>query len=514
MTDRPPRSRRGRKVWLSVAAALTVLAGLVATVGPPAGAQVAPSSAADDAYTFTSWDFGFGDPTDVFDGERRPVLRMDLDWWTVQGCRDCVLNWNKLDPAVDAAQDKGMRILLILSYAPPWANGGHENDKWFPTNDADWVAIVDATVRHFGAKVQAYEVWNEPNLAQFGNYGTGTDEERKARYWQLVALAHGRVKAGCPQCVVLAGGSAAGSRPANQPETPGRNDNESARWLEWGYQHGHGGDFDAVAHHPYPAWNSGKGPADAECDYYYWNQFGPPFYTDSKTGKTCGGELAAVRKVMLEHQDGAKKIWGTEWGYPTSGVGNQPSIEVIRDYAVQGVHMWRALDYTGPLFLYRYRDLAVYEGQPCLATEPECHFGVVKVDGTRKEPLYTDLKTKVYDTWPASLSSGQSLRRLAALRSPDGRFYLWMQGDGNLVLYQAGKATALWASNTTTGVSLANQTDGNLVISDAQGSPLVHSNTWTAHASTLRLQNDGNLVLYRNSDGKPVWDRFTNLLPA
>jgi len=40
-------------------------------------------------------------------------------------------------------------------------------------------------------------------------------------------LAHQQVKAGCPDCVVLAGGSAYGA-----PSTPARNENEPAAWLE------------------------------------------------------------------------------------------------------------------------------------------------------------------------------------------------------------------------------------------------------------------------------------------
>src|SRR5690349_4380827 len=76
---------------------------------------------------------------------------------------------------------------------PAVGDGGHADDKWFPTDDNAWTSIVQRVVQHFGDKVQAYEVWNEPNIESFGNYGS----DRKARYWQLVRLASDEIRAGC-----------------------------------------------------------------------------------------------------------------------------------------------------------------------------------------------------------------------------------------------------------------------------------------------------------------------------
>ncbi|MFI9510211.1 hypothetical protein [Nocardia sp. NPDC052566] len=302
-------------------------------------------------------------------GSQQPLLRLDLDWWYVEDQQGAALRWDRVDPAVDAAAARGMKVLLVLAYAPPWANGGHSNDKWFPVRDRDWSSIVDRTVAHFGNKVHAYEVWNEPNFVSFGNYGS----DRKTRYWQLVRIAKQRVKARCSTCVVLAGASGGGT-----PESGG-NPNESAVWLDWAYTHGYKLDFDAVAHHPYPAWSSGKGPADPECVNRWWNMFGP-----AAESPVCG-ELALVHSVMVERGDSGKKIWATEFGYPTEGLSSIPSREIIRNYLVQGVNMWRSLPYTGPLFLYSYRDRCSD------ATDPECHFGMVTDTFTAKEPITADL---------------------------------------------------------------------------------------------------------------------------
>ena len=47
-------------------------------------------------------------------------------------------------------------------------------------------------------------------------------------------------------------------------------------WLDWAYRNGYRDSFDAVAHHPYPAWNNGRSPSRPECVTRWWNMFGPP----------------------------------------------------------------------------------------------------------------------------------------------------------------------------------------------------------------------------------------------
>jgi hypothetical protein len=468
---------------LTGAAALVVAVGL-ATVGLRADAAVTPVY--DNGVVGFSEGAGTAglvgrlDRMDDYVGERKPMLRLDLNWWGVQGCDSCAPDFSTLDPVVDAAAARGIRVLLILTYAPPWANGGHDNDHWFPVDDGDWTAIVDATVAHFAGKVQAYEVWNEPNFVHMGNFGDGSAAARRARYWRLVEIAHARVHAGCADCVVLAGASGAGTPVTN---TRDGNPNESSVWLEWAYANGYGDDFDAVTHHPYAPWSVGLGPSYPECTApRWWNMFGPP---DEK----CG-ELAAVRAVMVRHGDGAKKIWATEFGYPSAGTGI--SAAQRRDFLEEGVRNWRALDYTGPFFLFSFADSP--RADCAGSADPECFFGVVDAAGAAKQPAYDGMRLALTDTRLESLAPGRSLHRASALWSSLGRFTLWLQGDGNLVLYQG--STVLWKVVNLKGVRLTNQTDGSLALFDVNGKKVWSTPTAGKGASTLIMQNDGNLVLY------------------
>ncbi|GIG89945.1 hypothetical protein Pen02_48810 [Plantactinospora endophytica] len=492
-----------------------------ATLAPTAPVAAGPASAAGwasvsvpvavdgraAAVTYTSADVGFAEGHGVVDGDlgrrldgmvaylpgRSPMVRVDLNWWYVQECRTCALRWDKLDTLVDAATARGIRVLVVLAYAPPWANGGHADDKWFPTSDADWTAIVDRTVERYAGRVFAYEVWNEPNNAAtsthsgYGNY----DGDARLRYWQLAKLAYQRIHAACESCVVLAGASGNGT-----PNTETSNPRESGAWLDWAYANGYGGYFDAVTHHPYPAWSVGFGPARPECRTRWWNQFGPPGESPA-----CG-ELAYVRSIMVKWGDGAKKIWGTEWGYPTAGTTVIPRA-TLRDHVVQGVHLWRSLTYTGPLFLFSYRDACTD------SADPECNFGVVNRDFTEKDILFPDLRDALSEQWRPVLESGQTMRRWANLLSEvvtgyPHRYQLSLQDDGNLVMYQQHGA-AYWATGTRDGVALVNQPDGNVVLRRADGTVVWPTGTGGSGPARLIMQHDGNLVLYRVSDAKVIW---------
>jgi hypothetical protein len=102
------------------------------------------------------------------------------------------------------------------------------------------------------------------------------------------------------------------------------------------------------------------------------------------------------------------------------------------------------------------------------------------------------------------LVPGQSLFPGDTLISPDHRFTLTYQTDGNLVLYQG--TTALWhtgTSNTTPG-EVAFQADSNFVVYQSGGQFVWQAGAGGLGGVRLVLQNDGNLVMY-NAPGAAVW---------
>jgi hypothetical protein len=111
--------------------------------------------------------------------------------------------------------------------------------------------------------------------------------------------------------------------------------------------------------------------------------------------------------------------------------------------------------------------------------------------------------------------------------------YATLQADGNLVIYTAPGA-ALWSTNTGghPGAYATVGTDGNLTISDADSRRLWSTRTpfggidqvglvlysgllmspggsWDATNATVKMQQDGNLVIYSKLTGHPLWSSNT-----
>ncbi|CAG8757786.1 15042_t:CDS:1, partial [Racocetra persica] len=106
------------------------------------------------------------------------------------------------------------------------------------------------------------------------------------------------------------------------------------------------------------------------------------------------------------------------------------------------------------------------------------------------------------------ITPNYSMNEHTQIVSPNGKYRLVMQTDGNLVLYDG--PTALWQSCTCGKgdgpYRMVLQTDGNLVVYAGNGLPMWTSNTCNEQVSYLAVQNDANVVLYdRNWNAK--WAR-------
>jgi hypothetical protein len=100
-----------------------------------------------------------------------------------------------------------------------------------------------------------------------------------------------------------------------------------------------------------------------------------------------------------------------------------------------------------------------------------------------------------------TLISGGTLTAGQTLTSADGHFELAMQSDGNLVLFVingGGTPRAVWSTGTSgdLGDHAVLQSNGNLVLLDANGQTIWSNNEGAVGCTNLKVQDDGNLVLY------------------
>lgn len=97
--------------------------------------------------------------------------------------------------------------------------------------------------------------------------------------------------------------------------------------------------------------------------------------------------------------------------------------------------------------------------------------------------------------------------------SDQGKYFLVMQFDGNLVYYRAN-GTARWNTQTQAypGAWAVMQGDGNFVVYTAGGQAVWNAGVQSAGAY-LGLQDDGNLVIRRASDQAALWNIGGDVVP-
>ncbi|GAA2251119.1 hypothetical protein GCM10010430_37620 [Kitasatospora cystarginea] len=95
------------------------------------------------------------------------------------------------------------------------------------------------------------------------------------------------------------------------------------------------------------------------------------------------------------------------------------------------------------------------------------------------------------------------LAKNTAWYSPDGSTALWVQDDGNVVLYHNNKP--VWVANGVipNGNVLVMQNDGNLVVYSAANAPLWSSGTAGHAGAYLAIYNDGHMNVEQN--GTVLW---------
>lgn len=216
-------------------------------------------------------------------------IRFDFIWPSIEHSRG-ERDFHLYDGFVKQAHQRGIRILALVSFAPGWANGdGPPNQP--PRDVSDWADFLRALVGRYmpcgdlatqegwtdGYGIQAWEIWNEPNVARFW-----TPPPDPAAYTRLLAGSYRAIKALDPRSVVLNGG----------PKMPTGGDCYAAScFIENMYAQGAKDFFDAMALHPY----TGRGAADG-----------------------MHSLVATVRAIMDANGDSNKPIWLTEFGYQGS----------------------------------------------------------------------------------------------------------------------------------------------------------------------------------------------------
>lgn len=174
---------------------------------------------------------------------------------------------------VDEARRRGLKVLLLLGWEAAL------------TDVQAWGDYVESIVRRYRGRVDAYQIANEPNLAKMWHKPKHADP---AEYVAYLREAYLRAKAADPNCVIVSAGLAVNGGMGDLAM-------DDVQFLRGMYAAGAGAYFDALGSHPY---GFAYAPEDNASN---------PIH--------CFRRVEEHRAVMVQHGDGAKPIWLTEFGW-------------------------------------------------------------------------------------------------------------------------------------------------------------------------------------------------------
>ena len=208
-------------------------------------------------------------------------------------------DFRPLERMLKVTERNQTRVLVSIVRSPHWALPEGE-DEGIPTNTQPFEDFMEALTTEFGGRVDAWEIWNEQNLA----FETGGFVDA-GRYVELLKAGYRGAKAGYPEALVVFGGL-----------TPtGVNDPtiaiDDALYLQQVYDY-NGGEvkdyYDALGAHP--------GSNNNSPDQFWPDNPGPDGWTDHRS--FYFRRIEDIRAVMVANGEADKPIWITEFGWTTA----------------------------------------------------------------------------------------------------------------------------------------------------------------------------------------------------
>ncbi|MGU3432790.1 cellulase family glycosylhydrolase [Actinomycetes bacterium M1A6_2h] len=288
-------------------------------------------------------------------------VRVDVSWTFAQPMRS-YYDWAPSDKVIDAAASRGLTVLATITNTPAWASIGRApvptTAPEDPTVYGEFAGMVAARYR---GKVDAYEIWNEPNGRQY--FGPDPDP---IRYTAMLVAAYAQIKAADPDAIVVTGGL------GNTATLDGLVD--ANEFVDAMYSAGAHGSFDALSYHPY--------------------DFGMPIGNATRYANSPMQQMISMHQAMTAHGDGDKKVWITEYGASTSHV----SLDAQASLVVDSYQQWSEVSFAGPFFVYTVRDAA------SASSNIEDNYGILFDDWSPK-PTYDELRSLVDSGVPARASA-------------------------------------------------------------------------------------------------------------
>lgn len=226
-------------------------------------------------------------------------VRFQMEWGQFQRWPEA---WDPLpmDRVIQNVFSSGLNILVTVAKAPDWALD--PTGEQFLSDYGDFEEFMAFVSDRYKGRVQAWEIWNEQNLAYEVN-GTVRPED----YLDLLRAGHAGIKRGDPNALIVFGGLTPNG--VNDPSIA----IDDVLYLDAVYSLNNGEImqyYDIMGVHvsatqtsPDHSWPDNPGPEA-------WGDHGSFYFRRAEE----------LRDVMLAHGDDATMMWITEFGWTTENM--------------------------------------------------------------------------------------------------------------------------------------------------------------------------------------------------
>jgi cytochrome c5 len=204
---------------------------------------------------------------------------------------DPAYDWGSADAAVDAARARGLKVLVSFTGMPRWAQTkgapkGVDGATWKP-NARLIGQYGEALATHFAGRVNAFQVWNEPNLSKYltPQWSNGKPAA-PGIYRAMLDAFYAGVKRVHPKATVVTAGTA--------PFGDFGHGSRMMPMIFWRNVLKRSVSFDVLAHHPYSA--------------------GGPTRHALNSADVAIPDMGKLRR-LLEHAHKRARLWATEVSY-------------------------------------------------------------------------------------------------------------------------------------------------------------------------------------------------------
>ena len=250
-------------------------------------------------------------------------------WRDIEGKGKGQYDWSTTDRIVAQVEEFGLKLIVRVDHEPDWAGAPPDNVDHF----ADFLSALATRYR---GRIQAYQVWNEPNLAR----EWGNKPPNAAEYTRMLKRAYQTIKQADPNAIVVSAGMAPTTERSQRavPDT---------QFIQAMYDAGARPYFDMLGAHGAgykapPEMDPGQVANDP--NYYNVGDVNCP-------GPACRiysfRHVEDLRQIMVDNGDANKRVVVLEFGWTRDERPDSPyAWHRVDDQFVQGDYMMRAFAYA------------------------------------------------------------------------------------------------------------------------------------------------------------------------